>query len=304
MNMNLIVRFERWVATHKGPAAIGFMLASTAGFSMMNAFVRLTAETMEPSLVVTLRNIVTLLILLPLVAPNRFAVIRTTRVREHLRRSFIGVIGMITWTYCVAHMPLVHATALSFTAPLLATLFAVLFLKEHATWRHAVGLFVGAVGVLIILRPGIGGFDWISLLVIVATTAWAITSLLIKALSATEPPLRMVFYMNFFMFLFALPLGAFHWQMPTSQEWLQVLVIALCSIFMHFTMVRAYALASVVSLMPLDFMRLVYTSLIAYLLFDETSDLYTWVGAAVIIGGVMFVSLKSHTPPDERAEPV
>ena len=153
--------------------AICYMLVSTAAFSLMNMGVRLVAQTMDATLIVTLRNLITLLILLPLVAPHRFAVIRTTRLKAHFWRSAIGAVGMITWTYCLTIMPLVHATALSFTAPLLATFFAITILKEKATWRHLVALSIGFIGVLIILRPGIEGFDLNSLWVIMATTAWA-----------------------------------------------------------------------------------------------------------------------------------
>lgn len=303
MKTNVWQRLNTWEKAHPRSAALSFMMASTLGFSLMNICVRLASETLDAALVVTLRNLLTLLILIPLVAPNRFAIIRTERLFEHFRRSFVGVIGMITWTYCLTLMPLVHSTALSFTAPLLATVFAIVFLKERATKRHGIGLVLGMVGVLIILRPAAGGFDWTSLLVIVATTSWAITSLLIKALTRTEPPMRMVFYMNLFMFFLALPLGARHWIMPTPHEWAIILGIALCSIFMHFTMVRAYALAPVSELMPLDFMRLVYTSLFAWLIFSEPSDIYTWIGGAVIIVGVVYASRKNPAV-DERVEPV
>lgn len=277
-------------------AAVCFMLLSTAAFSLMNIGVRLAAETMEATLIVTLRNFVTLLMLLPLVAPDRFAIVRTRRLGAHFWRSAIGAIGMITWTYCLTIMPLVHATALSFTAPLLATLFAIGILKEHASWRHWLALALGFTGVLVILRPGLAGFELHSLWVIFATTAWAITSLFIKSLSGTEPPLRMVFYMNLFMFLLALPFGLSHWRMPVPHEWFLVAGISVCSIVMHFTLVRAYALAPIVSVMPLDYMRLVYTSLLAYLILGETSDIYTWIGSAVIIASVVWIS-KSTRPP-------
>ena len=278
--------------------AICYMLVSTAAFSLMNMGVRLVAQTMDATLIVTLRNLITLLILLPLVAPHRFAVIRTTRLKAHFWRSAIGAVGMITWTYCLTIMPLVHATALSFTAPLLATFFAITILKEKATWRHVVALSIGFIGVLIILRPGIEGFDLNSLWVIMATTAWAITSLFIKSLSGTEPALRMVFYMNLFMCVLALPFGMNHWRIPTMEEWALLLGIALCSIVMHSTLIRAYALAPIITVMPLDYMRLVYTSILAYVILGETSDVFTWIGSAIIIASVVWISKRKPALPE------
>jgi drug/metabolite transporter (DMT)-like permease len=300
--MNLWRQLNQRISHHPRQAAIGFMLLSTLGFSLMNICVRLATEVMDAGLVVSLRNGLTLLIVIPLCMTQGFSMLRTTRLKEHFRRSFIGVIGMMAWTYCLTLMPLTHATALSFTAPLLATLFAVVFLKEQVTPRQMMGLGVGVLGVLIILRPGVSEFDWSMLLVIFATTAWAITTLLIKSLAATEPPLRMVFYMNLFMFFVGLPLGFRHWIWPDAHGWLLIAGVSVCSIFMHFMMVKAYALAPVTALMPLDFMRLVYTSILAYFIFGETSDVYTWIGAAVIIASVVVVSSK-RVPP-ELAEPV
>jgi S-adenosylmethionine uptake transporter len=82
------------------------------------------------------------------------------------------------------------------------------------------------------------------------------------------------------------------WQMPTADQWLLLLAIALCSIAMHFTMVKAYSLAPVVTLMPFDFMRLVYTALLAYVFFGETSDAMTWIGSAIIVGSVAVMAKR------------
>ena len=290
MNFAFLKRSASHFRAHQRREAIVYILISTAAFSCMNILIRLAGQSLDAALLVTLRNLLTLALLLPFVAPNRFAIIRTERLKTHVWRSAIGATGMVVWTYCLTIMPTVHATALSFTAPLLVTLFAILVLKEHSRPRHFIGLAIGFLGALIILRPSIHGFEWNSLLVLFATSAWATTSIFVKSLSRTEPPLRMVFYMNLFMFILTLPLGFTHWQMPTAHVWMLLFGISLCSIVMHFTMVSAYARAPVVTLMPFDFMRLVYTSLLAYVIFGETSDLATWIGAAVIIASAVFIA--------------
>lgn len=276
--------------SHPMRMAVIFMLISTAGASAMSIGVRLASESLSATSIVTLRNFLTLLLIVPFVTRDNFSAIRTKRLGDHIKRSAIGAVGMLTWTYCLTVMPLVHATALSFTAPLLTTLFAVLVHKEKAHRRHFIALAVGFMGTLIILRPSVTGFEWVSLLVLFSTSAWALTSLYIKRLSATEPALGMVFYMNLFMFLIALPLSFLEpWHWPDAQGWLALLAICIFSILMHFTMVKAYSLAPVVTLMPLDFMRLVYVSIFAYIFFGETSDWLTWAGAAIIIGSATFI---------------
>lgn len=268
------------------------MLISIIAFSAMNIGVRAVSSELPPGVIVTLRNILTLGLLVPLVARNRFAIVRTKRLKAHIARSTIGAVGMLTWTYCLTIMPVNHATALSFTAPLFATLFAVLFLREHAHTTRWICLIAGFCGTLIILNPSAADFKWSSLLVMFATSAWATTSMLVKSLSATEPPLRMVFYMNLFMFLLALPVGFLHWQWPSLHGWEILLLIAICSVTMHFTMAKAYSMVPVVTLLPLDFLRLLFTSLFAYIIFGETSNLNTWIGAAVIIASAVVMARR------------
>ncbi len=292
MVSSLFASLDRRFAQRPYRLAVGYMLISTAGFSAMSVGVRLVSPELNAVLIVTLRNLLTLLFLLPWALRDNAALIRTNRLRDHAWRGVLGSVGMIAWVYCLTLMPLAHATALSFTAPLFATFFAIIFLKEKATRARSLALIIGFLGTLIILRPNPEQFEWNSLIVMFATSAWAITGLFVKSLSRTEPPLRMVFYMNFFMILVALPFGLAHWQWPSAHGWLVLTGIAGCSILMHFSMAKAYSLAPVTSLMPFDFMRLVYTCLFAYIVFGETSDLITWVGAAIIVASAALIARR------------
>jgi S-adenosylmethionine uptake transporter len=292
MFSNLFARIATPFRTQPQLAAIGYMLLSTLGFSLMSACVRLISPELHASVIVTLRNFLTLMLLVPWLCYRGSAILKTERLGAHAWRGVIGGVGMLTWTYALTIMPLTHATALSFTAPLFVTLFAIVFLKEKSSALRWAALMVGFAGVLVILRPSAEGFDWNALIVITATASWALTSIFVKSLSATEPPLRMVFYMNLFMLLMALPIGAAHWQMPSTYAWGVLTFMGICSILMHFSMARAYSLAPVGTLMPFDFTRLIITAILAYWLFGETSDGWTWVGAAIIIASAVFMARK------------
>lgn len=289
---------KKFIANEAYVKAAGLMLLSTLGFSSMSVLVRCIRE-LDPTLIVALRNALTLVLLFPFAVRHHGALIHTKRLRDHALRGCLGSVGMITWTYCLTIMPLAHATALSFTAPLFSAVFAISFLDEKASRARWIALFVGFLGTLVILRPSAEGFDWNSLLVMAATSAWAITGMFVKSLSRTEPPLRVVFYMNLFMFLMALPLALMHWQWPNSSQWFVLLGIACCSLIMHLSMVKAYSLAPVVTLLPLDFTRLIYTSILAWLVFGEGSDLLTWVGSAIIVASAALMARA-----DAKAPPV
>lgn len=272
--------------------AILYILISTTAFSAMNVGVRAIAGELHPTLIVMLRCLVTLVLLAPFIAHVGVTRLRTTRLQKHFARGIVGGIGMIGWTYSVSILPITYATALSFTAPLFVTLLAMLFLGEKAGRDRWLALAVGFIGTWIILRPDASSFDSRALIVLGTSIFWATTGILIKSLSATESPLRMVFYMNLFMLLLAAPFGLYHWAMPSLHVWSVLVVIAMCSLLMHLSMVRAYALAPLVTLMPFDFTRLISTALFAYVLFGETSDLATWFGAAIIIASAAFMARR------------
>lgn len=278
--------------SHPHLVATFYILVSTTAFSAMNVAIHSLAGAFYPALVVCLRTLATLLLLAPFIAREGLDVLGTSKLHLHLLRGIVGGIGMIGWVYSVTLLPVSYATALSFTSPLFVTLLAVLFLGERAGPDRFAALTVGFIGTLIILRPGLVPIDWRSLIVLGTTVLWALAGILIKQLSASEPPLRMVFYMNVVMFVVALPFALPHWQWPDAHGWLILTIIAACSLLMHTTMVRAYKLAPISSLMPLDFTRLISTALFSYLLFGEVIDTLTWVGAAIIVVSAVYIGRR------------
>lgn len=274
------------------------MLLSTAAFSAMNICIREASGTLHTTVIVGLRNALTLLILLPLVLAQGPGFLRTKRLGGHAWRATIGVIGMQSWFYCITTLPLNQATALSFTAPLFTSLFAMVFLREKADiWRWA-GLFAGFAGTVIILRPDPNAMQWDALIVMFTTSMWAIAGLMVKSLTRSEPPLRIIFYMSLFMLLWSLPAMLWYWRMPDLYHWMLLMMIALLSTIAHWSLVKAYALADVVKLMPFDFTRLLWTGLFAYVVFGETVDAMSWVGGAVILTSAAFLARR-----DAKAAP-
>ncbi len=277
--------------------AILFMIASTASFSLMNAFIRLISDDIDTTVIVFWRNFLCIFLLLPFMlrlapAEGKKSGFATTRMRGHIARASIGIIGMETWFHSVSILPLNQATALSYTAPLFTTLFAAVYLREKITKPRLVALVIGFLGAMVILRPNPEHFDVRALWVLFATSMWAVAGMLVKSLTRTEPPVRIVFYMSLFMSMLALPLALFHWQWPSLYMWGVMLLIAGASLGAQLFLTRAYSLAEVSSLMPYDFGRLIFTALYAYILFGETSDATSWLGAAIIIGSAVIITRR------------
>ena len=274
-------------------AGIGFYLLAMLCFSIMNTLIRDVTQQVTPALAVFLRNLFSLILLLPVAAHFWRDTPATERLSLHFWRAAVGLLAMETWFLSLSLMPVSHATALSFTTPLFATLFALFFLGERmGLWRIG-ALVVGFLGTLMILRPWQAG-EWnLSVLIVLfAAAMMAVASIVVKRLTATEPAWRIVFYMSAFMSLLSAPLGLYGWQVLSPLLYLKILGIALASTLAQLAMVSAFARAGIVLLMPFDFLRLVFTSILAVSFLGETVDTPVLLGAAVIVASSMLIAWR------------
>lgn len=270
---------------------MAFMLVAMAGFAVMITVIRLLAPEMHSTLAVCLRNAVGLLIIIAWAGLKQRGVPRfpTERLSGHFWRATVGIISMELWFYCLTIMPLTLATALSFTTPIFSTIFAIIFLREKVGAHRWSAIFIGFIGVLVILHPGAEGISPKAMLVLLASAIMAVTGVLIKTLTRTEPPETMVFYMALFMLPWSMVPALFHLQPVTSYQMGLIFLVALFSTLSHLFMARAFVLADMTALMPLDFTRLLFVALFAYILFGETLDIYTLAGAAIIVVSTVYI---------------
>lgn len=194
---------------------------------------------------------------------------------------------MQLWTYSIITMDLTIATALSFTAPLFASILAVFFLGETSNTTRWLCLITGFAGTLIVLKPDVSAGLHGGAVVLLTTTLWAAAGIMVKSLTNTEPALRILWIMTCLMTVFSIPFAWHIWRLPNAYEAMLLACVAISSLIAHFCMVKAYSLATVVSLMPFDFTRLLFTSIFAFFFFEESLSATTALGGAVIVLSAM-----------------
>ena len=114
--------------------------------------------------------------------------------------------------------------------------------------------------------------------------------IILKNLSGTENPNAMVLYMNLFMTPLSLVPALFFWQWPSwNALGLRWRCLGFFAMLAHLALTRAYGKADASAVMPFDYARLPFVAIIAYFLYGETADLWTWVGAAVIAGSAFYI---------------
>ena len=218
-------------------------------------------------------------------------VFKTFKLKLHFYRGTVNGIAILSWFTALTLIPLADASALNLLAPLCTSIGAVMFLGERMGPRRWMALGIGVIGAIVVMRPGFGYINGIGLwLVFITVVASAVQRLLGKSVISQDSSTTCVLYLTLFMIPVALVSASFVWIWPALGDfpWL-ILIGALLSLG-HYALMRSLNLADVSALEPVNFTRLIWGALFGFLFFQETPDLYTWIGGFMIISATSYVA--------------
>ena len=272
------------------------MVVATMLFTLMQGAIRIVANDPSnplPALEVAFfRNLFGLLVLLPALLGAGIHALKTDRIKLHFARSAVQAGGMLCFFYGVTLIPLTEVTALSFSAPLFATLLAVVVLGERVRLRRISALIVGFVGVLIVLRPGVEAVSLGAALILLSSSTWAVGMTMIKVLSKTESALSLTLYAALFMTPITLIPALWVWQQPNFYQLAWMLAIGAAGSAGHIAFARAFKVAEMSAVLPLDFLRLVWASLFGFLVFSEIPTIWSWTGGLLIFSAASYIAFR------------
>jgi drug/metabolite transporter (DMT)-like permease len=273
-------------------AAALFMLAACACFAFNSVFVRLAAEQgMHPFVVAFFRNLISFMILLPLtVGRSGWGVLVPNKLGMLTVRGTLNGASMLAWFYAVPLLPLADLTALGFTAPLWATVLAVLMLGEVVRWRRWAATLIGFGGVVVILQPGFAEVHWATSLVLFSSAMWAVTIIVIRKLTFVERPETILLYQALMMAVIAGIPSIFVWTTPSGEVWIWLIALGILAAAAHSFHVRAYSMQEVAALQPLDFARLPIIVVAAWAIFGEVPAPAVWIGALIVFAAGAYIS--------------
>ena len=267
-----------------------WIVIGTALFAANDATVKMLGRDIPAEQITFLRFLIGCALLTPVWLRVGWATLKTERLGTHALRACIASIAQFGVYYALVHMALASVTAIGFSRPLFQTCFALWLLKEAVSARRWAGTAVGFVGVLVMVRPGTATFEPVALITIGATTLFALTIILIRQLSRTEPTPRILFYyQTVSALLFAGP--AIHsWVAPDATQALLLLAVGVLTTLAMWCLVKGYALGETSFIGPIEYVRLVYAAALGYFVFAELPDAWTWAGAAIIVAATLYLA--------------
>jgi len=278
------------------------MVCAGAVIAVLWGVLRAASEVMHPLFMVFWRSVFGVLILAPFLIRTGIKALQTNQFILHFGRSLFGFGAMIGIFYSIAHIPLSQAMAINYSGPLFASIGALLLLGEKARGARLMALAVGFIGMLVVLRPGIQEIGSGSLAAIFGAVCMAGSLLCIKRLSETEANTTIIAYGNTLTLPIALIVALQFWQPLGWAEVGWLALIGVLSTSAQWFMNRALSLAEASVVLPIDFLRIVFITIIGAVIFTEAPDLNAWIGGAIILGSS--VHLARHETRSRAADAV
>ena len=247
------------------------------------------------------RSILGFFLLYPIIHLNGgLAIVKTTRLPQHAARNLVHYGAQLCWFFALTLIPIGQVVAIEFTMPIWTAILATAFLGERMTIWKTAAIVLGLIGVLVIVRPVTGEINPGQLIALTAAVGFGISIALVKSLTRTENTLSIIFWMLVVQSVAGLVPTLFVWVWPSVRTWAWIAVIAICGTFSHFCMVRAMLYADATIVIPMDFLRVPLTATAGWLLYSEQLDIWTVLGAALILTGNL-LNLKPSAPLPARA---
>ncbi len=219
-------------------------------------------------------------------------------------RTVSTVITGVTAFYAFSVLELAETYAILFATPLLITVLAIPLLGERVGVRRGVAVGVGLVGVLIVLRPDAGGLSLGHLAALAAAVCSSLASIIVRKIGAEERSVVLLLYpmvANFAVLGCALPFV----YKPMPIEHLGMLgIIAAFGFVATLLVIMAYRRAEAVVVAPMQYSQMIWAIFYGYLIFDETPDEWTLIGAGVIIASGIYIVLREDKGTVSENRPV
>ena len=240
----------------------------------MGALIRTASATLPNEMVVFLRNLFALIFVVPIfIMRSGLPELRTDKPLFHFLRASAGLTAMYCYFYALAHMKLAEAVLLSYTTPLFIPIIALLWLGEPVPRKIRAAVLIGFIGVVFILKPGLGIFQPVSIIALLAGMAASVAMVTIRRMSDSEPPGRIVFYYTLLSTaISAVPLF-WAWETPRGATVVILVLVGLVAIAGQFLMTKGYSLAPAAQVGPFIYATVVFATIFGWIFWDEYLDL-------------------------------
>jgi len=276
--------------------ALGFL-----SFSACDTLAKLLTDEFHPVQIVWMRMFGLFIGVCVLVGIRGRTILRTPKLALQLLRGAIAVASATLFIYAIRYVPLADAVAVSFVAPFMLTVLGAVVLKEPVGIRRWLAVVVGFVGMLVVIRPGLGIFHPAIFLVVVAAAFFAVRQLVSRWLSGVDPISTTVAYTAIVSFAITSVAQPFVWTTPSGMA--TFIAIAALTFFAsvgEILIISALDIAQSVVVAPIHYTLIIWGTLFGYWVFNDLPDQWTLIGCSIIVVSGLYTIYREYKLRQQR----
>lgn len=273
--------------------SIILMIISGFSFVVMHSAAKFLSDQIHIFEITFLRCALVAVVLAPMIFKEGKSSLITKQPKFQIYRIITNSIAMLCFFYGLTLTTLAEVTALNLTVPIFTTLLAFLFLNEKLKKHRLSALFIGFLGAIIVLRPDIS-INVGGILILISALIWSVSLIFIKKLTETDSPVTISLYAGVGMipatFVAAYP----YLIMPNLYQFLIILFIAVTGTIAQTLLNSAFKRGQLAILLPFDYLKLIWSVLIGYTIFVESTTISLWIGGTLIVGASSYIAWRER----------
>ena len=215
--------------------------------------------------------------------------LHTDNPTGHLIRALLVILGTFLFVSGLKHLPLTDAIAIAFAGPLFIAALAPPLLGEYVGWRRWMAVLSGFIGIVIIMRPGGGVFQWAALFPLAASLTGAFRDILTRGMSETETSVALLFYTSLGVVLASMVILPFVWQPVPFADWGWFAVNGFLIGSAHFLMIETFRYGEAALVAPFKYSGAVWAAIFGYFIWGDIPDLGTVMGVTVVVVAGLYI---------------
>jgi len=263
-----------------------FMILAMAGFAFEDLFIKMLSTHLPISEVIIILGFTGSIVFLIIALLQRAPIFHKELLNKHvIIRTICELLGAVFFVTAIALTPLSSATAILQITPLLVTIGAVIFFREKVGWRRWTAVFVGFMGVLLIVRPGFEGFMPASIFALLGSLFLAARDLATRAMQVKLASVTIALYAFIAFGISGILIIPFNSPMiiPTSNQIIYFIGASTFGVIAYYSLVISSRIGEMSVISPFRYSRIVFAMLLAIIILGERPDSLTLIGATIIV---------------------
>ena len=273
------------------------MILAMAGFAFEDLFIKMLSAYFPISEVIMILGFTGSIVFLIIAIFQNAPIIHKDLLDKYvIMRTICELLGAVFFVTAIALTPLSSASAILQITPLLVTIGAVIFFREKVGWRRWSAVFVGFMGVLLILRPGFGGFMPASIFALLGSVFLAARDLSTRAMKVDLPYVTIALYAFIAFGISGILIIPFNSPMviPSLNQIMYFIGASTFGVFAYYSLVISSRIGEMSVISPFRYSRIVFAMLLAIIILGERPDSFTLIGAAIIVLSGMYTFVREN----------